>query len=136
MSLGYSGMLYWLYSPPTPFTFPHLLHYSGKQAPGLPVSKVITHGVIRIGLIHGHQIIPADDPSALEVAARQMDVDILISGHTHRHGASERGGRFYVNPGSATGAYSSVSRYVLVMVAFLPCCFPNVLTLSPCPPSL
>ncbi|RKP13102.1 vacuolar sorting protein vps29 [Piptocephalis cylindrospora] len=79
-------------------------------APGLPVSKVISHGVIRIGLIHGHQIIPTDDNSALEVTARQMDVDVLISGHTHRHGAAERGGRFYVNPGSATGAYSSVSR--------------------------
>lgn len=37
-----------------------------------------------------------------------MDVDILITGHTHRFDAFERDGRFFVNPGSATGAWSSV----------------------------
>lgn len=37
-----------------------------------------------------------------------MDVDIMINGHTHRFDAFERDGRFFVNPGSATGAWSSV----------------------------
>lgn len=37
-----------------------------------------------------------------------MDVDLLITGHTHRFDAFEREGRFFVNPGSATGAWSSV----------------------------
>ncbi|KAJ1926400.1 Vacuolar protein sorting-associated protein 29, partial [Tieghemiomyces parasiticus] len=49
-----------------------------------PESKVVTHGNIRIGVIHGHQIIPHGDTEALAIAARQMDVDIIISGHTHR----------------------------------------------------
>lgn len=35
-----------------------------------------------------------------------MDVDILVSGHTHKFEAYEYEGRFFVNPGSATGAIS------------------------------
>lgn len=37
-----------------------------------------------------------------------MDVDLLVTGHTHRFDAFEREGRFFVNPGSATGAWSPV----------------------------
>lgn len=37
-----------------------------------------------------------------------MDVDLLVTGHTHQFDAFEREGRFFVNPGSATGAWSSV----------------------------
>ncbi|KAI8920469.1 Metallo-dependent phosphatase-like protein [Entophlyctis helioformis] len=73
-----------------------------------PHAKVITHGPLRIGLVHGHQIIPWGDIHALGVAARQLDVDILISGHTHVFEAFEHEGRFFVNPGSATGAFSLV----------------------------
>ena len=39
---------------------------------------------------------------------RQLDCDILISGHTHKFEAYEQEGKFYVNPGSATGAYSAL----------------------------
>ncbi|KAG8792573.1 Vacuolar protein sorting-associated protein 29 [Serendipita sp. 399] len=35
-----------------------------------------------------------------------MDVDILISGHTHVFHAEELEGRFFLNPGAATGAWS------------------------------
>ena len=38
---------------------------------------------IRIGVIHGHQCIPTGDLDSLGSIARQMDVDVLISGHTH-----------------------------------------------------
>ena len=38
-----------------------------------------------------------------------MDVDILLTGHTHRFEAIEYEGKFFVNPGSATGAYSGFS---------------------------
>lgn len=36
-----------------------------------------------------------------------MDVDILLWGGTHRFEAFEMEGRFFVNPGSATGAFST-----------------------------
>ncbi len=32
----------------------------------------------------------------------------MISGHTHKFEAYEQEGKFYVNPGSATGAYSAL----------------------------
>jgi vacuolar protein sorting-associated protein 29 len=37
---------------------------------------------------------------------RQLDCDILITGHTHKFEAYEHESQFYVNPGSITGAYS------------------------------
>lgn len=43
--------------------------------------------------------------------ARQLDVDVLISGHTHECVTYQHEGRFYVNPGSATGAFSAIQRY-------------------------
>ncbi|KAJ1655428.1 Vacuolar protein sorting-associated protein 29 [Dispira simplex] len=75
-----------------------------------PESKVVQHGNIRIGLVHGHQIIPNGDTEALAIMARQLDVDILISGHTNRFEAFDFDGKFFVNPGSATGAYSTTSQ--------------------------
>lgn len=50
----------------------------------LPPSLVVTHGPLRIGLLHGHQIVPLGDTEALSAVARKLDVDVLISGATHR----------------------------------------------------
>lgn len=58
--------------------------------------------------MHGHQIVPPGDVDSLCSVARAMDVDLLVTGHTHRFDAFEREGRFFVNPGSATGAWSAV----------------------------
>ena len=54
------------------------------------------------------QIVPWGDIEALAVAQHQLDVDILISGQTHKFSTHEHGGRFFINPGSATGAYSAL----------------------------
>ncbi|OLL22897.1 Vacuolar protein sorting-associated protein 29 [Neolecta irregularis DAH-3] len=72
----------------------------------LPTSKIITHGQLRIGFTHGHLIIPQCDPDALAIAARQMDVDVFIYGGLHKFEAYELDGRFFVSPGTATGAMS------------------------------
>ncbi|SLM34482.1 vacuolar protein sorting [Lasallia pustulata] len=74
------------------------------DAPNLPLSKVVTHGSLRIGFTHGHTIIPPADPDSLLIAARHLDVDVLLWGGTHRFEAYELEGKFFVNPGSATGA--------------------------------
>ncbi|RKP24394.1 Metallo-dependent phosphatase-like protein [Syncephalis pseudoplumigaleata] len=71
------------------------------------MSKVIQHGALRIGLVHGHQMQPWGDPAVLAMTAREMDVDVLVSGHTNQVEATERDGKFYINPGSATGALTS-----------------------------
>lgn len=72
------------------------------------LSKVVTHGSLRIGFTHGHTIVPPGDPDALLIAARQMDVDVLCWGGTCRFEAYEMEGKFFINPGSATGAVSWV----------------------------
>lgn len=77
------------------------------DAPNLPLSKIVTHGKLRIGFTHGHSIIPPADSDSLLIAARQMDVDVLLWGGTHKFEAYELEGKFFVNPGSATGAMST-----------------------------
>lgn len=37
----------------------------------------------KIGVCHGHQVVPWGDKEALAILQRQMGVDILITGHTH-----------------------------------------------------
>ncbi|RUP52358.1 Metallo-dependent phosphatase-like protein [Jimgerdemannia flammicorona] len=71
-----------------------------------PLSKIVTHGPLRVGVLHGHQVVPWGDVESLSIIARQMDVDVLLTGHTHRFEAFENEGKFFINPGSATGAYS------------------------------
>lgn len=70
------------------------------------LSKVVQHGSLRIGFTHGHTIIPPGDPDSLLIAARQMDVDVLCWGGTSVFEAYELEGKFFINPGSATGAVS------------------------------
>ncbi|KAJ9606555.1 Vacuolar protein sorting-associated protein 29 [Cladophialophora chaetospira] len=77
------------------------------EASNLTLSKVVQHGGLRIGFTHGHTVIPQGDADALLIAARQMDVDILLWGGTHKFEAYELEGKFFVNPGSATGAFST-----------------------------
>ncbi|KAH9932396.1 Metallo-dependent phosphatase-like protein [Fomitopsis serialis] len=83
-----------------------------------PLSATVTHAPIRIDVVHGHQCIPTGDLDSLNAIARQLDVDVPISGHTHTFQAVEYDNRFFVNPGlvqpSRGGAWLPtlpVSRY-------------------------
>ncbi|XP_046543280.1 vacuolar protein sorting-associated protein 29 [Haliotis rubra] len=78
-----------------------------------PEQKVVTVGQFRIGLCHGHQVVPWGDTEALAMVQRQLDVDILISGHTHKFEAFEHEGKFFINPGSATGAYGPLDSEII-----------------------
>ncbi|KAG7887182.1 hypothetical protein KL936_004703 [Ogataea polymorpha] len=73
----------------------------------LPLSLVFSHDKLKVGLVNGFQIVPKADPLSLLSQARLMDVDILIYGSTHKVEAYTLDGRFFVNPGSATGAFST-----------------------------
>lgn len=78
-----------------------------------PESKVVQIGEFRIGLVHGHQIIPWGDHLSLASYRRKLNVDILLSGHTHKNEVVEHDGCFHINPGSITGAYSSLLEKVI-----------------------
>lgn len=75
----------------------------------LPETKVVKIGEFRIGICHGHQVVPWGDPESLANLQRQLDVDILVTGHTHKNEVLEYEGKFIINPGSVTGAYSAQS---------------------------
>ncbi len=63
-----------------------------------------------IGLIHGHQISPRGDHSQLETLAIQKNINILISGHTHKEEVTlTKKNILLLNPGSVTGAWSFVA---------------------------
>merc|ERR1719223_1014606 len=79
----------------------------------LPEQKVVKIGEFRIGISHGHQVVPWGDPESLANLQRQLDVDILITGHTHKNEVYEYEKKYIINPGSATGAYSPFSTDVL-----------------------
>lgn len=74
---------------------------------------MVTVGQFRIGLTHGHQVVPWGDPDQLAIVQRRLNVDILISGHTHKFEAYEHENKFYINPGSATGAFHPLERNVI-----------------------
>eukprot|EP01132_Coremiostelium_polycephalum_P007464 gene7464-9171_t len=78
-----------------------------------PETKIVTIGNFKFGLCHGHQVVPWGDKAALSALERQLNVDVLITGHTHRLEVYESNGKLFVNPGSATGAFSNISNDVI-----------------------
>nr|CAD7588921.1 unnamed protein product [Timema genevievae] len=91
----------------------HVVRGDFEENITFPEQKVVTVGQFRIGLTHGHQVVPWGDPESLALIQRQLDVDILISGHTHKFEAYEHENKFYINPGSATGAYNSLDTSII-----------------------
>ncbi len=74
-----------------------------------PETKVVTIGNVKIGIVHGHQVTPWGDLEALAAIQRQLDCDLLIHGHTHEFSVQQYDGKYFINPGSATGAYSALN---------------------------
>ncbi|KAL0946509.1 hypothetical protein HGRIS_012725 [Hohenbuehelia grisea] len=86
----------------------HVVQGDYDESSAFPMSSTVVHSPIRIGVIHGHQCVPTGDLDSLSAIARQMDVDVLVSGHTHTFQAIEHDNKFFVNPGSATGAWTGL----------------------------
>jgi len=105
-NIGSKTTLDWLKTLSPEF---HAVKGDDDEIGEFPENKVINVGRFRIGAIHGHQVVPWGDEEALLNFARDLDCDILLSGHTHQSKVSTLGGRHFVNPGSITGAYSALS---------------------------
>ena len=72
----------------------------------IPEKKVVQIGEFKIGMIHGHQVLPWGDLDALTNVQRELGCDILVSGHTHQIDIKVKDKKFYINPGSISGAFS------------------------------
>ena len=65
----------------------------------LPKARVIEAEDLKIGLIHG-EVYPRADTQQLLYLARQLGVDILVSGHSHQPKIEQIEGILLLNPGS------------------------------------
>jgi len=65
----------------------------------LPKAKVIEAEGLKIGLIHG-EVYPRADSDQLLYLAKELDVDILVSGHSHQPKIEQKSGVLLINPGS------------------------------------
>ena len=72
----------------------------------LPDKKCIQIGEFKIGIIHGHQVIPSDDIHSLSNIQRSLGCNILVSGYTHKLSVQVKDNALFINPGSISGAFS------------------------------
>lgn len=63
-----------------------------------PECQVLEVGQFRIGVMHGHQILPRGSKQAMARMRRKLGVDIFISGFTHQNEVSLHEGFYYINP--------------------------------------
>ena len=73
----------------------------------MPEKKLVTIGEFKIGMIHGHQVLPWGDTDSLSAIQRELDCDILLSGNTHEINVKVLDNKLYINPGSISGAFSN-----------------------------
>lgn len=73
----------------------------------IPLNAIIRIDNFKIGCCNGYTVVPKSDPLSLLTLARQLDVDILLWGGTHNVEAYTLENKFFVNPGSCTGAFNT-----------------------------
>ncbi|KAK3989862.1 Metallo-dependent phosphatase-like protein [Cladorrhinum sp. PSN332] len=76
------------------------------EATSLPLTQVVTHGGVRIGFLEGFTLV-SSEPDLLLAEANKLDVDVLCWGGTHKFECFEYMDKFFINPGTATGAFST-----------------------------
>ncbi len=78
--------------------------FDNEETLPFPEVQVVQVGEFKIGLIHGHQLLPsAASQDAKSRMRRKLDVDILVSGHTHQNEVVLEDGYYHINPVSAPG---------------------------------
>ncbi len=70
-----------------------------------PRSIKVRIGNFDIGVFHGSGIYPRGNPQQLYSVAKQLNVEVLIHGHTHALSIQLFGDVLLLNPGSATGVW-------------------------------
>ena len=65
----------------------------------LPIAKTIEVEDLKIGIAHG-EVYPRADTQQLVYLAKELDVDILVTGHSHQPKIEQSEGALLLNPGS------------------------------------
>ena len=66
---------------------------TAEWARQLPETAVVEAGTVSIYVLH--------DVNALDLNPRKAGFQVVVSGHSHKPGRTERGGVWFLNPGSA-----------------------------------
>ena len=102
-NIGNQDTLYWLQSLSPDV---HIIKGDYDIYQNYPEKKVIQIGSFRLGMVHGHQILPPGNMDALSGIQSELDCDILISGFTYKYGINIKENKLFMNPGSITGGLS------------------------------
>lgn len=82
-----------------------------------PETSVLQVGAFRVGVIHGHQILPWKSQEAIQRMRRKMNVDILVSGHTHQNEVTVQDeSYFYINPVSVSCALNEWQTIAFLLI--------------------
>ena len=102
-NIGNQDTLYWLQNLSTNF---HAVKGDYDIYQNYPEKKIVQIGSFRIGMIHGHQILPIGNKDALLDIQHELNCDVLLSGFTHKFDISINENKLFLNPGSITGGLS------------------------------
>ena len=102
-NIGNQDTLYWLQSLSPDV---HIIKGDYDIYQNYPEKKVIQIGSFRLGMIHGHQILPPGNMDALSGIQSELDCDILLYGFTYKYGINIKENKLFMNPGSITGGLS------------------------------
>lgn len=69
----------------------------------LPPSETFKVDGVKFGAYHGTGIHPRGHLPTLVNTAEKLDVEVLLTGHTHQQRAVKEDGKVILNPGSCTG---------------------------------
>jgi Calcineurin-like phosphoesterase superfamily domain len=97
-------------------------HPSVVSINSFPETRVLQIGQFRIGVVHGHQIIPWGSKEAVERMRRKLQVDILVTGHTHQSAVvvDEENGFYHINPVRSLGKQLSC-QIQIPLLSFVVC---------------
>ena len=63
-----------------------------------PETSILQVGQFRIGVMHGHQLVPYNSQDVKARMRRKLNVDIFISGHSHQNEVVMHEGYYHINP--------------------------------------
>ena len=73
--------------------------FDNDSALTFPEVQVVQVGEFRIGLTHGHQLLPSSSSQDAKKRMRsKLNVDILVSGHTGKNEVVQESSYYYINP--------------------------------------
>ncbi|CAD8133155.1 unnamed protein product [Paramecium octaurelia] len=81
--------------------------------------KVIQIGIWKILLIHGHQFVPWNDEETISVFLKENQCDIAVFGNSHQSLISKFERKYFINPGTMSGAYGSIKQDAIIQPEFV-----------------